>query len=627
MTDRTRTAESALARAEPKLGLALSGGGFRAAFFHLGVLARMAETGLLRQVEVISTVSGGSIIGAVLYLRLKDLLENVPDADITDEHYVRIVKHIEGAFLAGVQTHIRARAFADLGKNWKMRKPDYSRSDRLGELYDSTFYQPAWDNSLFGEPRPRTDGPIEMRGLRVAPRDHPGPFDPETKNEGRNARVPVLVVNATSLNTGHNWRFEASRMGEHPRDDRNWVEVDKNRRLGRERWNAIAKQQRDFELGLAVAASACVPALFHPLAVSDLFRDERDGQRVSLRVELVDGGVHDNQGVGALVDQRCQHLMVSDASGQMEDVEEPSTRIPAVAGRSASIQGDRVREEQLIGARRERQLALVHLTKGLPARVVAPIGADGQPLEPPRTAGEIDYSVHPKVQELLARVRTDLDSFTDIEAYSLALYGYRMTARELGVESGVADLARAEPLEEDWEFERLGEQLESAPPAYCRHLEIASERFAKSPRLALAAGTGIESRAVLLLGVLGLVLLALAAIAVWAAVKGLYYLARALPVTKISLSTAVLLIVLGVVLAAVVTGSLVALYLKPRFESERLRRLSNYLYARLVPGLLAPVFFLVAQATLWLNKTFLRAGRLDVVLGYERSHRSAEGEG
>jgi hypothetical protein len=34
-----------------KLGLALSGGGFRASFFHVGVLARMAEMRLLRRVE------------------------------------------------------------------------------------------------------------------------------------------------------------------------------------------------------------------------------------------------------------------------------------------------------------------------------------------------------------------------------------------------------------------------------------------------------------------------------------------------------------------------------------------------------------------------------------------------
>lgn len=47
-----------------KVGLALSGGGFRAALFHIGVLARLAELDVLRHVEVLSCVSGGSILGA-----------------------------------------------------------------------------------------------------------------------------------------------------------------------------------------------------------------------------------------------------------------------------------------------------------------------------------------------------------------------------------------------------------------------------------------------------------------------------------------------------------------------------------------------------------------------------------
>ncbi|TXL17304.1 hypothetical protein BMR04_06060 [Methylococcaceae bacterium HT3] len=47
-----------------KIGLALSGGGLRASFFHIGLLAQMAEQGVLKSVAVISTVSGGSIIQA-----------------------------------------------------------------------------------------------------------------------------------------------------------------------------------------------------------------------------------------------------------------------------------------------------------------------------------------------------------------------------------------------------------------------------------------------------------------------------------------------------------------------------------------------------------------------------------
>jgi predicted acylesterase/phospholipase RssA len=57
-----------------KVGLALSGGGFRASLFHIGVLARLAELDMLRHIEVLSCVSGGSIIGAFYYLKLRTYL-------------------------------------------------------------------------------------------------------------------------------------------------------------------------------------------------------------------------------------------------------------------------------------------------------------------------------------------------------------------------------------------------------------------------------------------------------------------------------------------------------------------------------------------------------------------------
>src|SRR5690242_11546484 len=56
-----------------KVGVALSGGGFRASLFHLGVLAYLADTDMLRHVQVLSCVSGGSIAGAQYYLRLTHL--------------------------------------------------------------------------------------------------------------------------------------------------------------------------------------------------------------------------------------------------------------------------------------------------------------------------------------------------------------------------------------------------------------------------------------------------------------------------------------------------------------------------------------------------------------------------
>ena len=52
----------------PKLGLALSGGGFRATLFHLGVVRFLKDADALRHVTDIASVSGGSILATHLVL-------------------------------------------------------------------------------------------------------------------------------------------------------------------------------------------------------------------------------------------------------------------------------------------------------------------------------------------------------------------------------------------------------------------------------------------------------------------------------------------------------------------------------------------------------------------------------
>src|SRR2546425_1249227 len=47
------------------IGLALSGGGSRAMAFHLGCLRALDDLGILDRVGVLSTISGGSVIGAL----------------------------------------------------------------------------------------------------------------------------------------------------------------------------------------------------------------------------------------------------------------------------------------------------------------------------------------------------------------------------------------------------------------------------------------------------------------------------------------------------------------------------------------------------------------------------------
>ena len=51
--------------ADETLALALSGGGSRAIAFHLGCLRALHQTGLLEDVSVLSSVSGGSVLAAL----------------------------------------------------------------------------------------------------------------------------------------------------------------------------------------------------------------------------------------------------------------------------------------------------------------------------------------------------------------------------------------------------------------------------------------------------------------------------------------------------------------------------------------------------------------------------------
>ncbi len=56
------------------IGLALSGGGFRATLFHLGAIRRLHELGILPKLTTISSVSGGSILNGFLASRLANSL-------------------------------------------------------------------------------------------------------------------------------------------------------------------------------------------------------------------------------------------------------------------------------------------------------------------------------------------------------------------------------------------------------------------------------------------------------------------------------------------------------------------------------------------------------------------------
>ena len=58
---------------EEQIGLALSGGGFRASLFHLGGLWRLNESGKLAEIDAISGVSGGALVAGVMGARWERL--------------------------------------------------------------------------------------------------------------------------------------------------------------------------------------------------------------------------------------------------------------------------------------------------------------------------------------------------------------------------------------------------------------------------------------------------------------------------------------------------------------------------------------------------------------------------
>ncbi len=87
------------------------------------MLAKLAELGLLRRIEVISTVSGGSIVGALYYLHVKNLLEDKTDAEITDADYVQLVRAVEREYREAAASNVRGSGWASPLANFKMAQP------------------------------------------------------------------------------------------------------------------------------------------------------------------------------------------------------------------------------------------------------------------------------------------------------------------------------------------------------------------------------------------------------------------------------------------------------------------------------------------------------------------------
>ena len=74
-----------------RIGLALSGGGFRATLFHLGVVRFLRDSDQLKHVSPVTSVSGGSILATHLALNWDRYCGTLEEFDQAAQEILRFV--------------------------------------------------------------------------------------------------------------------------------------------------------------------------------------------------------------------------------------------------------------------------------------------------------------------------------------------------------------------------------------------------------------------------------------------------------------------------------------------------------------------------------------------------------
>jgi NTE family protein len=282
---RMRALQVEEAATSPKVGIALSGGGSRAIAFHLGCLRTLYAEGILQRSRILSTVSRGSVIGAMYSCHVGTFAEF--------EGLVRavlrrgfVVPSLRAAFTT-LQGPKAAAAFVMLAAAWAWLTPFrciasvISGNYRARELWmprrfasRTTILQHAIDTLVF-------------RGKRLGDL----PID-----------RPRLIAIATELRTQSAFYFGREHAG-------SW------------RFGGIDPAQ--IPVAHAVAASAAYPLFLPALDEFVTFRG-RDGALQTERVTLSDGGVYDNLGLAPLWPDRDRAISIG--------VEEIDTIVACRAG-------------------------------------------------------------------------------------------------------------------------------------------------------------------------------------------------------------------------------------------------------------------------------------------------------
>ncbi|MBL9170807.1 MAG: patatin-like phospholipase family protein [Verrucomicrobiales bacterium] len=230
------------------IGLALSGGGSRAMAFHLGCLRALDDLELLERVGVLSTISGGSVIGAyyayspgVSFEEFEAKIRVFLRAGFHSQIALELLKPRN--LVIGLGVGICAHAQDWIGYFTK-REPRLTRFWSRTHAFENVLRKNVYPNLSLSSPR-------------------------------RNALE--VVIGACELRTGTAFRFGNGKSGN---------------------WRHGEMVENDTPLSLAVAASAAYPILLPAFDKTLLFR--KGGVQNSTRVLLTDGGVYDNLGVQVL---------------------------------------------------------------------------------------------------------------------------------------------------------------------------------------------------------------------------------------------------------------------------------------------------------------------------------------
>lgn len=388
------------------LGLALSGGGYRASLFHLGVMARLADQGLLKHVSIISTVSGGSIIGAFYYSKLYDELKK--ESQMTDGHYIKLLENLIPEFIGLIQDDMRDRVVYGAGISRIIPVQIIRGLIRLGVgtkilpnlelnyLLQSKL-EIVFSNLLF-----KTAALADLNEIPV--------------NE-KNVK-PELILNTSILENGKQLFFSTD-----PNSSL-WHENERNHDIRAEDLSSIS-------ISKMVAASACVPGIFNPIKIP--FRDKV--------IHAVDGGVLDNLGGHAIQLLRKEgiQILLSDASKPLSSESYENANSVQAFFRIQDIFMDAIRELRL----KDEDDITIKLRNGIP-------GIDA------------------KAAELVTNIRTDLNSFSEVEAYSLMYAGYCACGQETEkIQNKYTDvLDQNEKYNTDWSFMPIRSYMETPTPAF-----------------------------------------------------------------------------------------------------------------------------------------------------------------